>query len=213
MMLWGMITPPVHAYSVSDTGRPRALAPVMHTTMVAVDIVAFCDRYHGASMQLRARQQMYELLMAAFAITGLPWRDCYREDRGDGALIVASPDSSPDGFLDPLAYRLNALLSASNRRAANAAPLQLRIAVHHGRVYSDAHGITSPAVIHMFRLLDAPAFKKSLRIAGADLGMIVSAQLFTDAKRRDGLVDQDAYHLLHIRNKETRSRAWLWLPR
>lgn len=191
----------------------RALPPDMITTLAAVDIVAFGDPRRDIKVQLRLRDRLYETLIEAFTITGLPWWDCHCEDRGDGALIVAPPHTNPDHFLDPLAHNLDAILRRDNRLASGTMRIQLRMAVHHGRVYSDAHGVAGHAAIHVFRLLEAPTFKNTLRAADTDLAMIVSDQLYTDVTRRGGLLYPNAYQQLHITNKETRDApAWLWLP-
>ena len=36
-------------------------------------------------------EELYELLQKAFDGSDIPWADCFREDRGDGALIVVPP--------------------------------------------------------------------------------------------------------------------------
>jgi hypothetical protein len=189
-----------------------ALPPssVMDTTLVAIDIMGYARRYRGASAQLYARQTMYELVIEAFGITALPWRDCYREDRGDGALIVAPPGVAPGQFLDPLIHHLNALLRCHARHVSQSMRLNLRMAVHYGYVYYDAHGVTSHALTHLYRLLEAPAFKKA--VAESQLGAIVSDQLYTQALEHHTLIDPAAYTQVYLSCKETRTRAWLWAP-
>jgi hypothetical protein len=203
---------PLHVHPRTRITRPRELAPTMHTTVLATDIIGFADRYRDVGAQLHVRQMMYELLIEAFGITGLSWWDCYREDRGDGALIVAPPDINPDSFLDPLTHHLNALLRCYAQDASDRTQLRLRMAIHHGYVYHDAHGVTGHALTHLFRLLEAPAFKKAVATAETNLGAVVSDQLYTDAIQRGGLIDQAAYRQLRLSCKETRTRAWLWLP-
>ncbi|MBX6765549.1 MAG: hypothetical protein IRY90_00045, partial [Actinomadura rubrobrunea] len=90
--------------------------------------------------------------------------------------------------------------------------LRLRLAVHVGQVHPDAHGVAGPALVHLFRLLDAPAFKEFADAAAADLAMIVSDRLYTDATDTGGLVDPAAYRPLDVVSKETRTRAWAWTP-
>jgi hypothetical protein len=184
----------------------------MEATLIATDIMGFARRYHTAGAQLYARQMMYELLIEAFDITALPWWDCYREDRGDGVLIVAPPGVTPDQFLDPLIHHLHALLRSHARRSPQSEQLHLRIAIHHGYVFYDAHGVTGHALTYLYRILEAPAFKKAVAAAGAPLGAIVSDQLYTQAAERDALIDPEAYTQVRLSCKETRTRAWLWLP-
>lgn len=203
---------PLHDQTWAEIARPRALAPVMETTVIATDIMEFGKRYRDAGAQVYVRHMLYELLFDAFDITGVSWWDCYREDRGDGVLIVAPPDIEPDRFLDPLIHHLNALLRCYTRRAGELAELRLRMAIHFGYVYHDAHGVTGHALTHLFRLLEAPAFKKAVADTEAKLGAIVSDHLYTEAAQHVGLMNPAGYTPLQLRCKETRSRAWLWLP-
>lgn len=191
--------------------RTRELAPVTETTMLATDIIGFAGSYRDAPAQLHARQLMYDLLITAFEITGLPWWDCYHEDRGDGALIIAPSGISPVQFLAPLTHHLDALMRWDKERSGSA-QLRLRIAVHHGYVYRDEYGVTGHALTHLFRILEAPAFKKAIATAGTHLGAIISDQLYADALQRGGLINLAAYTQLRLTCKETRTQGWLWLP-
>src|SRR3954454_8239495 len=74
--------------------------------LAAVDIAAFGDPRRDDEIQLHLRRVLYDHLADAFAMTHLPWQAFYREDRGDGALIVAPPDVEPTDMLDPLAHHL-----------------------------------------------------------------------------------------------------------
>lgn len=190
--------------------RPRAFGPITRTTVLATDIIGFGSSYRDAGSQLLIRHMHYELLINAFESTGLPWWDCHREDRGDGALIVAPPSIDPDRFLDPFIRHLDAMLRQCAGTADELSQLRLRLAVHHGYVYYDAHGVAGHALIHLFRLLEAPAFKKALASSRARLGAIVSDQLYTEAAQRRDLTDPAAYRPLRLTHKETRTRAWLW---
>lgn len=210
----GMIpsAPPKKLQPFSGISYSPEPSLIMHTTLAAVDIMGFCRRHRDADAQMNARDKMYGQLTEAFTMTGLPWRECHLEDRGDGVLIVAPPDVNADRFLTPLAHHLNAVLRRSNRLAGDNARLRLRLAVHHGRVLYDAFGVTGHAVNHLFRLLEAPAFKKSVNSADADLGVVVSGQLYQDAAQCGGLFNPAAYRRVRIACKETCTFAWLWLP-
>jgi hypothetical protein len=181
------------------------------TTLAAIDICRFGAR-QDAQTQLHLRREMYALIAEACRITGVPWLSCYREDRGDGALFLPPPDIAADRLVDPFAHHLVALLRRHNRLASQTAQLRLRLAVHTGRVYRDDNGVASPALVHLFRLLDAPVFKKAAAEIVADLAMIVSDRLYTDLTEADGLIDPAAYKPHRITSKETRTRAWIWAP-
>ncbi|MFC4048648.1 hypothetical protein ACFOY4_03040 [Actinomadura syzygii] len=185
----------------------------MHKSLVAVDIIAFGDLHRDTEHQVRLRNNMYELVARALDVTGLALSDCHHEDRGDGALIVAPSDVDPCHLMDPLAHHLAALLRRENRYVAPNHRLRLRAAVHFGHVDRDDHGVVGRAPVDLFRHLEAPAFKRAMaRTPSADLGLIVSDSLFRDAVQRGGLVDHDAYQSIRVTMKETRTKAWLWLP-
>ncbi|MGI5320998.1 hypothetical protein [Actinomadura nitritigenes] len=60
-----------------------------------VDIASFSAPYRTDMDRLEVRRIMYELLWEAFANSDVPWDECHREDRGDGALIIVPPETRP----------------------------------------------------------------------------------------------------------------------
>ncbi|MFI0446400.1 hypothetical protein [Actinomadura sp. 6N118] len=198
----------------SETGpelRTRVPPSPLLATLAAVDICSFGkgDDY----IQLHQRREMYEHMAEAFEITQIPWQECYLEDRGDGALIVAPSNVPAEYLLDPLAHHLTAVLRRYNRLASAAARLQLRLAVNFGYVYRDDHGFAGRPLIHLFRLLEAAEFKQSIADADADadFGLIVAERLYTDAVNYGGFVNPGSYQTLRINCKETRALARVWL--
>ncbi|WUH97295.1 hypothetical protein OHR68_27665 [Spirillospora sp. NBC_00431] len=185
----------------------------MHRPLLAVDIVAFGDQRRDLDLQVRMRSSMYQGVAEAFTFTGLSLADCHHEDRGDGAFIVVPGEVDPCRFLDPFAHHLAALLRRENRYPASAHRLRLRVAVHHGYAVHDDRGVVGRAPVELFRHLEAPAFKRIMAdTPAADLGLIVSGSLFDEATQRGGLFDRDAYQPVHVVVKETRTKAWIWLP-
>lgn len=184
----------------------------MHTMLIAVDIIKFGDPRRDDTLQSHLRSAMYGLVEEAFAMTHIAWHACTVEGRGDGLLIAAPEDADPDKFLDALGHHVAALLLRHNRHASEAVRLQLRMAVHRGDFRRDEQGITSTAVVHLFRLLEAPSVKKAILAAGKDLGVVVSDQVRAEAVQRGGLVNPAGYQAQRIICKETRARGWLWLP-
>jgi hypothetical protein len=55
-------------------------------------------------------RELYQVLHKAFDGSGIPWADCFCEDRGDGALIVVPPVVPCKGIIDPLPERLRDLI-------------------------------------------------------------------------------------------------------
>lgn len=192
--------------------RPRTFGPVICTTLIAADVVAFGRLRHDDDIQLHIRRQLYQALAEAFAMGGMPWWDCHREDRGDGTLLVVPPDIPAHHFLAPLAHHLHAVLHRDNTLAGPTAALQLRLAVHSGQILQDPYGVTGQPLLHLYRLLESGAFQRALTQTGGDLGVIVSDRLYTDTNGHGGPTDPDAYRRLHITCNETPTTAWAWFP-
>jgi hypothetical protein len=208
------LRPPDLQHAVkSITTLPTGLSPGMHTTLAAVDIAGFGHHDRDDEAQMYVRNAMYRYLTEVFATLQLPWSDCYREDRGDGVLIITPPAVSGECLMDPFLHHLHVALRRHNRLASQAARLRLRLAVHTGQIHRDHNGTGGHDLVHLFRLLDAPKFKKTLNASGADLALIVSDQLYQAAiQRGSGLINPHAYRRRRISHKETRARGWIWTP-
>jgi hypothetical protein len=87
------------------------------------------------------------------------------------------------------------------------------MAVHVGQIHADDNGITGHALIHLFRLLDAPEFRRAFAASSDDLALVVSGYLYASVIRHgQGLTDPAAYQPIDIEFKETRTRAWIYHP-
>jgi CRP-like cAMP-binding protein/tetratricopeptide (TPR) repeat protein len=158
------------------------------------------------------RTALYEILRAALAAAGVPWADCYYEDRGDGAVIVVPPTISTVRVVDPLVPELAVRLRQYNRRASEVVQIQLRAALHVGPVGKDAEGLTGQAVISTARILDAPVVKERLADARADLIFAVSDYVYEHVVRHGaGRVDSGAFEHVAAQVKESRVSAWIHL--
>jgi hypothetical protein len=85
------------------------------------------------------------------------------------------------------------------------------MSVHAGYVQCDDHGVGGADVIHLFRLLDAPALKTQLADHDDDLALIVSHYLYEVAKGYRS-IDPAGYRPITVDLKETHTRAWIRLP-
>ncbi|MFA1540586.1 hypothetical protein [Actinomadura monticuli] len=202
-----LLTPGERQGPESPDRRPR-----IHTAMIAVDICAFGDPRRDDIAQLRLRREMYQQFARACASARLPWDQCYREDRGDGVMVITPSDVPIETLIDPLGGHLASVLHEYNRHASQTARLQLRLAVHTGLVNCDEYGVTGQALVHLFRLLEARDFKDVLAASGADLGVIVSERLYGDALSQGGLAAPEAYRRLQVDCKETRIHAHVRIP-
>jgi hypothetical protein len=191
---------------------PRPGSPALHRAMFAVDIVSFSSRRDPA-VQKHLRHRIHQIAAEACHTAGIGWDDCHTEDRGDGLYAIAGPDAPIEDLLGPLVWQIHAGVRDHNKMANRAARLQLRIAVHAGYVHFDEHGATGLPLIHLFRLLDAPAFKTLLAESGGEVALIVSHYLHEEViAYSPGTIDAGAYQPIDVQVKETRDRAWVWLP-
>jgi class 3 adenylate cyclase len=185
-----------------------AVRDPQYRLIVAVDIVGFTGQGRDDEVQVALRRALYLLLTEAFAAAGVPWENCHREDRGDGALIAlpaAVSAASATVVLGPLLDHIAAGVRRHNRMASEIARLRLRAAVHAGQVRVDDYGLVGRAVNHAFRLLDAPVFKAL--VAGSDscFAVIVSDELYDSTTGH-------AYRPVIAAHKETRAPAWVRFP-
>ena len=76
--------------------RPSAKTPAPPAggqvcALFAVDIAGFTGPHRDDDIRLYLHEELYQFLHKAFDGSGIPWADCFCEDRGDGALIVVPP--------------------------------------------------------------------------------------------------------------------------
>lgn len=207
-------TPAGQLRTAAHIPRTPPTAPVpRHHALLAVDIKGFNDPRRDHEIRRSLRLAMYDLLADAFNRSGLPWSECYHEDRGDGVLAIAPAGAPVITLLYPLAQQLLAGIRQYNRLRIEPAQIQLRTAVHAGQVAFDGHGVSGGAVTHLFRMLEAPAFKQALNASRADFALVTSDFVFGEVVQPGiGLLDPEMYAPIPIRCKETRAQAWLYLP-
>ena len=181
-------------------------------SLFAVDIAGFTRPLRDDDIQVYLRKSMYEMLETAFDRSDIPWADCSHEDRGDGVLVVAPP-MVPAGMLVPIPDRLRALIRRHNRVSCDAAHIQLRSALHLGPVHHDGHGFIGADVNLLCRLLDARQLKQRLANSTTEIGLIASDYLYNNVIRRQpSFVHPALFDSVRIQVKETRTRAWVYLP-
>ncbi|GEM_PF-912454 len=200
-----------------DAGRQRhRSAPPTDGQMCAVfavDIVGFTRPDRDDDIRLYLHEKLYEILQTAFDDSGVPWADCCREDRGDGALVVVPPGISAKGIIDPLPEKLRTLIRRHNHVSREAAAIQLRAAAHIGPVDHDGHGFVGTDVNFLFRMLEARPLKRLLESSGAELALVVSDYVYRSLVcRYPSLVHPDTFQTVRFQTKNTRARAWTYLP-
>ena len=184
----------------------------LNCSVVFTDVAGFSDPVRTDSDRDVVRAAMYEILRSVFEASGVPWAACYREDRGDGAVIVVPPTISTHRVVDPLIAELADRLRQYNRRASEVVRIQLRVALHVGPVGKDAEGLTGPAVISAARIVDAPVIKARLAAEQADLVFAASDYVYDHVVRNcDGRVDPAAFEHMECQVKESHVSAWVYL--
>jgi hypothetical protein len=182
-----------------------------YRTIIGVDIIGFGRR--DEDLQNYVRAKMYEILPEAFAEGRVPWpAQEWREDRGDGVLMTVPADVPAHIVIDLLVQHLPAGLRRHNKVSSADAQINLRTAIHAGFISRDEHGLSGEAIVHLYRLLDAQAFKEVVAEQRPTLGLAASNYIHHHVIRPDlGVTDPDSYAKIHVNNKETTTDAWVHL--
>ncbi|UJW30424.1 tetratricopeptide repeat protein [Saccharothrix sp. AJ9571] len=184
----------------------------VHRTMVLVDVEGFGAPVRTLPHQLGTRAALYAVVGAALAAAGVPWDDCYHEDRGDSVFVLVPPEHPKAPLVEVLPEALARAVREHNNAGPDAARARLRLAVHAGEVAFDEHGVTSTALTTGFRLLDAAPLKKALADSPGVVAMIVSRLVFDEVVRHCATVDAATFRPVEVTVKEHRDLAWIALP-
>lgn len=192
-----------------DTKALTLTSEPEHGTLFAVDVVGFGSLRNPE--QLAIRRVLYRMLSASFDAGGVPWRDCYHEDRGDGALVVIGGNVPKTLLLDHVLSSLIGRISAQG--AGEPPPLRLKMAVHAGEMHRDENGLVGFDVNHMFRLLESELVRYAIRTVAAPCALIVSDPIYQSVIRHGyGAIATNEYARARVVNKEDDSIAWLRMP-
>lgn len=187
-------------------GRGQAV----HRTIIAVDVEGFGDRRRTNRNQV-VRDGLYRAMRGAFRLAGIPWADCYHEDRGDGMFILAGGEVPKSLFVESLPSVLTDALRGHNDAHSDAELIRLRMALHAGEVHYDEHGVVSASINHTFRLLEAGPVKQALADSSGVLAVITSSWFFEEVVRHSA-ADVAAYRPVSVTVKETSTTGWICLP-
>lgn len=184
----------------------------VHHAVMVVDVERFSDPARTGLDQLAVREALYRVLPWAFAGSGVGWDSCVSEDRGDGALILVPPEVPKILLVAVLPGLLAAAVSAHNADCAEPERMRLRMALHAGEVYRDAHGVAGAAVNHTFRLAEAEQLRSALAASPAPLALVVSDWFFSEVVRHDPAAEPDSYRQVQVSVKETAVAGWIRVP-
>jgi hypothetical protein len=205
MCYWQMTLPgPSDGY----VGVPQ---PAVHRTIIYVDVAGFAHPERTDLHQVMTRRGLYRALDEAFARSGVPWRDYYYEDRGDGVLILLPPEVPKSVLSTGVPLGLARALARHNQIHDHRARIRLRVAIHAGEVRHDEHGVSGAAVILAARLLEASALKRALGHSPGVLATIASARFFDEVIRHEPASTPASYRRVRISVKETKVTGWIRL--
>jgi class 3 adenylate cyclase len=181
--------------------------------LFAVDIAGFTRSDRDDDIRLYLHEDLYRVLEQAFDGSGIPWSECFAEDRGDGALVVIPPGIAAKAVIDPLPERICSLIRRHNHVSCDAARIQLRAAVHLGPVDHDGHGFIGSDVNFLFRMLNARPLNSALVSTGTDVALIVSDLVYRSIVcRYPSMVSPDAFRPVRFQVKHTKAQARIYLP-
>jgi tetratricopeptide (TPR) repeat protein len=183
--------------------------PAVHRTIVIVDVENFGDPARTNVHQLAVRAGMYEALQQSFAQAGIGWDACVAEDRGDGVMVLVSPEVPKSLLVSVVPVRLAALLAVHNAAHGAMERIRLRMALHAGEMHRDAHGWAGVSVNRAFRLIDAPACRSALRDSSGVLALIVSDWFYDEVVRHDADAEPAVFRQVRAAVKETSMMAWV----
>jgi len=210
-----------------DSGEPLILSEAANTSaapeqsldqaqpqycvLLAVDIAGSAAR--SADTQLHMLRSLYALLRQAFEDCGLGWDNYPHQYRGDGILVIAPAETGPTAVVNLLVDRLHVGLRRHNEASTEAGKIRLRVAVHSGLVHHGEYGLVGEALVHIFRLLDAPVLREALGRSKDDLALMVSDHFYETMIRHGAdVIHPEAFEPATVAVKETRTRGWLHLP-
>ncbi len=179
-------------------------------TVILTDVVGFGGSNRTDTDRGLIRDALFRMIQEA--MQDLP--GVRSEDRGDGILIVISPNVPTVEAIDQLLRVLPRALDQHNssQRNRNSARFQLRLSVSVGPVASDRMGVSGEAIIVAARLVEAPAFKEAFVGCTARLGIIVSQFVYDTVIRHSPDLDYVAsYFEVRVEVKELHTTAWMRL--
>lgn len=183
--------------------------PAIHRSIVVVDVEKFGDPIRTNTHQLAAREGMYSALIQAFRSSGIEWTECTIEDRGDGVLILVSPNIPKCWLASRLPGRLAVTLTKYNGTCCPEARIRLRMALHAGEVIYDSHGVVGSSVNYAFRLVESSALKSTLNPPSELVALIVSNWFFDEVVQHDIAAEPSCFRSVPVAVKETRGTAWV----
>jgi hypothetical protein len=184
-----------------------------HKTICTVDIKGYGSDADRTRLNLAAmRAGMYAAVQQAFAASGIPWEDCFRQDVGDSILLLVPGTVRKGSFAGPLPEALAAALDAYNAEHPPQERLELRLALHAGEVTFDEHGVAANAVTEACRLLNAEQLRTVLAESPGNLAMICSNWFYTEVIMHRPAYAPETYRRVTVAVKTFSDVGWIRTP-
>ncbi|QWF85643.1 hypothetical protein [Amycolatopsis sp. CA-230715] len=155
------------------------------------------------------RQGFYEVLRRGWAAAGMSWEHSYHEGRGDGALLIAPPETSPATFVEVLPDLLAAALCRHNASHRTGEQFRLRLALNIGEVAFAENGAAGESIDLVFRLLDTPPLRERLDNSPGELALVTSERFFDEVVRHSWFVAPATFQPVTGVGKEMSVIGWI----
>ncbi len=186
--------------------------PAVHRTIMALDVEGYGDLRRTNVHKSVIREGMYGALDEALSIAGVPLSACERTDLGDGILILVGPEQPKTPFVEIVPTVIADTLAGHNATHLSEERIRVRVVLHAGEIFYDQHGLAAGAVVHAYRLLEAPPLKAALAESPGVVALVVSAWFFEEVVRNSARVDAATFRARRIDVKETVTIGWISLP-
>ncbi|KOG46043.1 aromatic ring-opening dioxygenase LigA [Streptomyces decoyicus] len=189
------------------------LTEPVNRTILLLDIEDFSRR--DDVVQACLRRELHNVVEDTLAAAGVERNMQYREDRGDGLIVLVSADIPKTVLLRALLTTIPDALCQYNRLASSSAQMRLRMVLAAGEVAFDPKqgtvgGLVGHDLNQSCRLLDADALREALARQEADCVLGVSAPVYEGVVRHGhrGLRPEEFHHAA-VSVKKDRLDLWL----
>ncbi|MEW2439062.1 hypothetical protein AB0952_33800 [Streptomyces caniferus] len=189
------------------------LTEPVNRTILLLDIEDFSRR--DDVVQACLRRELHNVVEGTLAAAGVERNMQYREDRGDGLIMLVSADIPKTVLLRALLTTIPDALCQYNRLASRSAQMRLRMVLAAGEVAFDPKqgtvgGLVGHDLNQSCRLLDADALREALAQGEADCVLGVSSPVYEGVVRHGhrGLRPEEFHHAA-VSVKKDRLDLWL----
>ncbi|MFH9616690.1 hypothetical protein [Streptomyces pratensis] len=190
-----------------------ALTEPVNRTILLLDIEDFSRRDNV--VQACLRRELHNVVEDTLAAAGVERNMQYREDRGDGLIVLISADIPKTVLLRALLTTIPDALCEYNRLASTSAQMRLRTVLASGEVAFDPKqgtvgGIVGHDLNQSCRLLDAGVLREALAQRETDCVLGLSSPVYEGVVRHGhrGLRPEEFHHTV-VSVKKDRLALWL----